>query len=256
MSVTRMAALSLLSLSIASSSARADDKDSASGTPIVSRPSADDDVFTPGLTHAAGHGGGVVTGTVLYNGGSKDTTFDLNGEVQILGPIRLVLRVADVTDTARPGIGAAVQFLDEAKHGVASSAYFLYKTEGFSELEGELEGLVSFGKQLGPVRGTLNLAYGQDPEGAERDGEVALGFHVEALRGLFAGVVGRYRDALGSDGDKSTKIIRDVLGGASATLAVGRFGVTAIAGFAGVETVTSGSMQTGAAAALAVGAVF
>ena len=167
-----------------------------------------------------------------------------------------MLRVDNVTDKARPGIGAAVQFLDEGKHGAAASAYFTYKAEGFTEVEGELEGLVSFGKQLGPVRGTFNLAYGQDPEGNERDGEVALGLHVEPLRGLFTGVIGRYRDALGSRGDKSTGILRDVLGGASATYVVGRFGVTAMAGFSGVETVTSGSMQTGAAAALAVGAVF
>jgi hypothetical protein len=255
MSVTRLAALSLL-LSVWSSVARADDEDTASGTPVVARASADDDVFTPGLTHAAGHGRGAVTGVMLYNGASKNTTLDLNGEVQVFGPVRLVLRVDNVTDKARPGIGAAVQFLDEKKHGAAASAYFTYKAEGLTEVEGELEGLVSFGKQLGPVRGTFNLAYGQDPEGNERDGEVALGLHVEPLRGLFTGVVGRYRDALGSNGDKSTGILRDALGGATATYAVGRFGVTATAGFTGVETLTSGSMQTGAAAALAVGGVF
>jgi hypothetical protein len=256
MSVPRLAALSLVIPSLSLSVAYADDDDTASGTPIAARAPADDDVFTPGLTHAAGHGRGAVTGVVLYNGASKDTTLDLNGEVQVFGPVRLVLRVDNITDKARPGIGAAVQFLDEAKHGAAASAYFTYKAEGFTEGEGELEALVSFGKQLGPVRGTFNLAYGQDPEARERDGEVALGLHIEPLRGLFTGVIGRYRDALGSDGDKGTGVLRDVLGAASATYVVGRFGVTAMAGFTGVETLTSGSMQTGAAAALAVGAVF
>jgi len=260
MSVTRLAALSLvLPLPLASVSislAHADNDDTVNGAPIMARAPADDDVFTPGLTHAAGHGRGAFTGVMQYNGASKDTTLDLNGEVQVFGPVRLVLRVDNVTDKARPGIGAAVQFLDEAKHGAAASAYFTYKAEGFTEAEGELEGLVAFGKQLGPVRGTFNLAYGQDPEGNERDGEVALGLHVEPIRGLFTGVIGRYRDALGSNGDKGTGILRDALGAASATFVVGRFGVTASAGFTAVETVTSGSMEGGVAGALAVGAVF
>jgi hypothetical protein len=139
---------------------------------------------------------------------------------------------------------------------VSSSAYFSYKAEGFTEPEGELEALVSFGKQLGPVHGTLNVAYGQDPEGNERDGELALGLHIEPMHGLFTGVIGRYRDALGSNGDKGTGILRDALGGASATYVLGNFGLTATAGIAGVETTTSGSMQTGAAAAFSVGAAF
>ena len=147
MSVTRLAALSVVSapvLTLAFSSvstplAHADDTDSASGTPIAARASADDDVFTPGLTHAAGHGRGAITGVMQYNGASKDTTLDLNGEFQVFGPVRLVVRVDNVTDKARPGVGAAVQFLDEAKHGAAASAYFTYKAEGFTEVEGELE---------------------------------------------------------------------------------------------------------------------
>jgi hypothetical protein len=174
----------------------------------------------------------------------------------VWGPFRLVLRVDNTTDKARPGIGAAAQFLTEAKHGVAASAYFSYKAEGFTEGEGELEGLVAFGKQLGPLHGTLNLAYGQDPEGNERDGEVAVGLHVEPAPRLFTGVVGRYRDALGSNGDKSTGIVRDALGAATATYVVGRFGVTATAGITGVEVLDAGSMKAGVSGALAVGAVF
>jgi hypothetical protein len=239
-----------------SSAAWAEGIDEPAEQPMAARAPAADDTFTPGLTHAAGHGRGFATGVAQYNGASKTTTVDLNGEVQVFGPVRLVLRVDNVFNKARPGIGAAVQWLDERKHGVSSSAYFSYKAEGFTEAEGELEGLVSFGKQLGSVRGTLNLAYGQDPEGRERDGEAALGLHIEPIRGLFTGVVGRYRDALGSNGDKATGVLRDALGGASATYVLGNFGVTATAGFAGIKTLTSGSMQTGAEAALSVGAVF
>ena len=80
MSVTRLAVISLVSSLMWSSAARADDSDSASGTPIAARASADDDVFTPGLTHAAGHGRAAATGLVSYSGASSKTTLDLNGE--------------------------------------------------------------------------------------------------------------------------------------------------------------------------------
>jgi hypothetical protein len=239
--------------------ARAEHLDEPAEEPIIARAPGNDDSFTPGLTHASAAGRGIATGVASWNGASHTTSVDINGEVQIYGPLRLVLRVDNALNNvdakARPGIGGAVQFLSEAKHGVAASAYFVYKAEGFSEAEGELEGLVSFGKQFGAVHGTLNLAYGQDPEGNERDGEAALGLHIEPVRGLFTGVVGRFRDALGSNGDKSTHILQDALGGLSATYVIGKVGITGTAGFAGIKTVGS-SMQGGAEAAMSVGAVF
>lgn len=256
MSVMRFSVLSFVISSAWWSVARAEHLDEPAEDPIAARAPGNDDSFMPGLTHSSLQGRGITTGVVQWNGASHSTEMDFNGEVQIYGPLRLVLRVDNVTVKARPGIGAAVQFLDERKHGVSSSAYFSYKAEGFTEAEGELEGLISFGKQFGAVHSTLNIAYGQDPDGVERDGELALGLHIEPMRGLFTGVVGRYRDALGSNGDKGTGILRDALGGVSATYVIGSFGVTGTAGIAGIKTVTSGSMQAGPEAGVSVGAVF
>jgi hypothetical protein len=255
MPVSRLALVLFLTASW-SSVVRAETLDEPAEPPIAARAPAHDDAFTPGLAHAAAAGRAIMTGTTTLNAASDTTTIDLNGEVQVYGPLRLVLRVDNITHKARPGIGAAIQFLDERKHGVSSSAYAAYKAEGFTEGEGELEALVSFGKQLGAVHSTLNLAYGQDPEGAERDGELALGLHVEPMHGLFTGVVGRFRDALGSNGDKGTGVLRDALGGASATYVIGSFGITAMAGYAGVKTVGASGMKGGAAGALSIGAVF
>lgn len=218
--------------------------------------SVNDDGFTPGLVGAAMTERALVSSTLTYSGAEDHTALDFHGELHVWGPFLLVLRVDNTTDHARPGIGGAARFLDEREHGVAATAFFEYKAEGFTEAEGELEGLVAFGKQLGVVHGTLNLAYGQDPEGKERDGEAAVGLHVEAAHGLFAGVVGRYRDALGSDGDKGTGIVRDVLGAVTASYAVDRFGITASAGVAGVKLLNEGGMETGFAGALSVGAMF
>jgi hypothetical protein len=249
-----------LALSTLVSVAHADTEDDTAGGSVTARAAANDDSFTPALTHANGPPRGGVGSTLTIDRASETTVLSVNGEFQVWGPFRLVVRVDNVTGdhggNARPGIGAAWQMLDETKHGVAGSAYFQYKAEGFTEGEGELEALVAFGKQFGAVHGTLNLAYGQDPEAVERDGEIALGAHIEPIPGLFTGVVGRFRDALGSNGDKGTGVLRDALGAVSATYAIGRFGVTALAGVGGVKTVASGSMQAGAQLAFAVGAVF
>jgi hypothetical protein len=260
MSPHRLLLSSLLVMAPASVAYAGTEADDTAAADIAARGPANDDSFTPGLTHASGPARAGIVSALTLDGAAHTTALDVNGEVQVWGPLRLVLRVDNATASnngkARPGIGAAVQMLDERKHGIAGSAYFAYKAEGFTEAEGELEGLMSFGKQFGALHSTLNIAYGQDPEGNERDGELALGLHIEPMRGLFTGVVGRFRDALGSNGDKGTGVLRDALGALSATYAVGRFGVTASAGLAGVKTATSNGMQTGAQAAFAVGAVF
>jgi hypothetical protein len=66
--------------------------------------------------------------------------------------------------------------------------------------------------------------------------------------------LGRYRDALGSKGEGG--VVRDVFGGASATVELGRFAVSGLAGVAGIETSASGELEAGVAASLSVGAAF
>lgn len=255
-SMHRRWGLAALLLAVAAPAARAEDSDLPTGRLLAARDLADDTAFTPGIARATGRGRAVAVAAMTWNGAAdtNQTTLEMTGEIGIYGPIRLVLQVSNVLDTARPGIGAAVQFLDEARHGVASSAYLSYKAEGFSEPEGEIEALLSFAKHIGPLRGTLNLAYGQDPDAKERDGEAAAALHIEPLHGLFTGVVGRYRDALGSGGDKG--VIRDVLAGASATYTIGKVGVTVTGGLSGLELQTTGSMKTGPAGVFSLGAVF
>ncbi len=214
---------------------------------------AADAVFTPGLLRARDGGTGFVVAATEWSGASDRVRLDVAGEARVLGPVRLVVKVADAfRESARPGIGAGVQWLDEAKHGVASSAYLFYKTEGFTEPEGEVELVVAFGRKLGPLHTSLDLAYGQDPEGNERDGELAVAAQLQPRRNLFTGVVGRYRDALGS---RKELVIRDGFGGLSSTLVTGRFALTAMAGVAMVET-QHAATEVGPAATLAIGAAF
>jgi len=211
---------------------------------------ADQAAFTPGLSRAEG-GGSFINAVTSWSGASDRVQVDATGEAQLVGPVRLVVRVQDAFgETARPGLGVAVQVLDERRHGAAGTAYLQYKTEGFSEPEGELEAVIALGKRLDRVHTLVDAAYGQDPEGAERDGELAIAAQVEARPGLFAGAAVRYRDALGTTKEA---IARDGFGGATSTLTVGSLAVTAMVGVAMVETQLR---RYGASATVAIGAVF
>lgn len=217
---------------------------------------ADDSSFVPGLQPANHTTKMLALATTNYDRATRATTLDLRGELEVYKGLRLVLRVDNLADHGRPGAGASYQFLSEAKHGVASTAYVVYKTEGFTEAEGELEGLLAFGKTFGPVSGILNLAYGQDFEGHERDGEVALYAHTPIGERFLIGAAANFRDALGSNGDKGTGIVRDLFAGATGSVVISPVVVTAMAGIAGVELTGMPGMKTGPSVTLAVGTGF
>src|ERR1044071_6803372 len=106
-----------LVLSASASLAHADAADdSVTAETVSARAAANDDSFTPALTHATGPQLAAVAATTTLDGATHANTVDLNGEVRVWGPARLVLRVDNVFGAgggrARPGIGAAVQLLD------------------------------------------------------------------------------------------------------------------------------------------------
>lgn len=221
----------------------------------VTRRLAGDGTYSPLLFGPSEIGRGFAAVSTGYNTITEDVTLDVAGQVHLTGRFSLLLRVDNITgEEPRPGIGGSVHLFDEPRHGVDATAYLLYKAEGFSEPEGEIEALAAFGHTFGAVRAVANLAYGQDPEGNERDGEVAIGLQLQPIEQLFAGLVGRYRDSLGSRGELG--VVRDLFAGAGATYALGRFGISGLAGLSEIETSAAGSFEGGAAASLTVGAAF
>jgi len=211
---------------------------------------ATSDAFTPGILRANDAGTGFLAVTSDFDGARSDVRVSALGEVHLYWRLRAIVRVLDVfSDSPRPGIGAGIRWLDG---DITSTAYLMFKTEGFSEPEGELEALVSFERAFGAVHASANLAYGQDPEGNERDGEVALVAHVEPRTGWFAGGIARYRDALGSTKES---VIRDAFVGPTSTLTLGAFAVSLNAGLAMAETQMTGR-KWGPSATLSVGAAF
>ena len=206
--------------------------------------------FTSGILRATDAGNGFVNVSSDLDGATSAVRVSALGEVNLGWRVRGAVRLLDAfSDKPRPGIGAGLRWLDG---DIASTAYLFYKTEGFTEPEGELEALVSFEHTFGAVHASANIAYGQDPEGNERDGELALVAHVEPRTGWFIGGTARYRDALGSTKES---VIRDGFAGPTTTLALGAFALSLNAGVAMAETQMM-PRKLGPATTLSLGAAF
>lgn len=206
--------------------------------------------FTPGILRATDAGRGFVSVASNFDGARSEVRVSALGEVKLAWRLRAVVRVLDVfSDKPRPGAGAAIRWLDG---DLTSTAYLMFKTEGFTEPEGEIEALLSFERAFGAVRASANFAYGQDPEGNERDGEVALVAHTEPRTGWFLGGTARYRDALGSTKEA---VIRDGFAGPTSTLTLGAFAVSLEAGVAMAQTQMIGR-KYGPSTTVSLGAAF
>jgi hypothetical protein len=191
----------------------------------------------------AGDGGGFALARSDWNS-TEGLSLGANVEMPVWHRLRAVARIDDLGNNGRPGGGLAYVLAPYA------TAYVLYKAEGFSEPEGEIEGTMALAH--GPLAGSIT--YGQDVDARNRDVEGALAVRTEVVHNLFAGALARYRDALGTTGEM---LARDGFGGATATLVVDRLAFTAMAGVAGVQKNGTGEhFQTGAAATLAIGAAF
>lgn len=208
--------------------------------------------FTPGILRATDAGKGFVSVASDFDGSASPGGVRVSalGEVNLAWRVRGAVRVLDVfSENPRPGIGAGVRWLDGE---ATSTAYLFYKTEGFTEPEGEIEALLSFEHAFGAVRAVANVAYGQDPEGNERDGEVALLAHTEVRPGWFLGGTARYRDALGTTKEA---ILRDGFAGPTSTLTVDRFALSFSAGVA-MSELKMAERKFGPSATLSLGASF
>jgi hypothetical protein len=112
---------------------------------------------------------------------------------------------SNATTRMRPYVTARVQLLREEAHGVDGAFGASFKTEGFTEAEGEVEVFASLSRRVGSTLLVGNLFYGQDPEGNERDGE----FRAAAFqhRGRFTlGLDSRLRRAIGKQNGKAATI--------------------------------------------------
>jgi hypothetical protein len=168
-----------------------------------------------------------------YDSSRKGPLVDSAVEAHIWGPfaLRFQATYSNDTDKMRPSIAGRAQFLRQERHGIDGSVTVFFKTEGFTETEGEIETFLSLGHRFEKVTLVGDLVYGQDPEGNERDGEVHAAIFHQA-KWLMYGLDSRVRFAIGTQHGHAatTEPVFDFLGGPVATAATGVGAVFAQAG--------------------------
>ena len=226
MNIARVVAPSLLVL-CASTAARAQQADVEVDRGTTIQQAAGSGALSPLVLSAAlVPERALVLGTGGYDTARKGALFDSSAEVRVWGPVALRAEVvySDDTRRMRPSVGARVQLLRQGAHGVDGTLTSAFKTEGFNELEGEIETTFAVGRRFDRYYLLGNVAYGQDPEGNERDGEL----RVSALRLQRIGVWGleaRGRTAIGPQHGTNSAVEprADAVGGLVGALSLGSF---------------------------------
>jgi hypothetical protein len=155
----------------------------------------------------------------------------------------------------QPHFGLRVQLLRQTEHRVDGAIAVTYRMDRFTEDEGLIQVAVLVGRRFGDLGLIANLAYGQDPEGDDRDGELRLAA-LYALGSVQVGVDGRARfDLFSTDARRASRGegALDFAAGPLASLSLGRFALIAQAGVSGVRVVT---LRPGLLATMGVASVF
>jgi len=120
--------------------------------------------------------GSAALGWAGYASDRERAIVDARAEVALVPWLILQVRTATDTESAglRPSVGLRFRLLGESgtRPGIALGAF--YKTEGFTEPEGEIEGVLAVSAHVGNLGFLANLVYGQDADGRERDGEAGV----------------------------------------------------------------------------------
>lgn len=161
-----------------------------------------------------------------YDSSHRSAQMEALADVTIIGPLALRAGVlySQKPNSFRPSVGLRVQVLKQEDAGFDLGAGVFYRPEGFTEAEGEVEVAVAFGRRFGRIGTFANLVYGQDPEGAERDGELRLGALYSVTSLFQAGLDARLRFDLGSEeGERRTEgeAEYDIAFGPTASYALG-----------------------------------
>lgn len=142
---------------------------------------------------------GFVMGFGGYDSATRTGRLVSFAEARVWGPLALRIGAQSNAGGERigPSIAGRLAFLSEEKQGLDAAVSVGYNAEGFSELEGEVEIVLAFGKRVRSCQLLGNVVYGQDPEGHERDGELRLAALGQLGSIYYLGLDGRGRVDLG-----------------------------------------------------------
>ena len=127
------------------------------------------------------------------------------GDVRLFGPLdlRLGLTYLSNVDVGQnqfePVIGLRLRILQQAQHGIDLATALFYRRDRYTSDEGMIQLNVAAARRFDRLGLFANLAYGQDPEGDDRDGDAALAVLYEVALPLQVGVEGHVRFDIASD---------------------------------------------------------
>src|SRR5262249_53676364 len=221
--------------------------------------SAEAGIFLPlTLGSRVGDQSAYVTTLSGYDAARKSAVLKRPTEIGFYGPVALGAGAVstDAGSTLKPTFGVHVQALRQDKHGVDGSVGVFYKPEGLTEGEGEVEAIFTVGRREGRWGLFANVVYGQDPEAAERDGEVRLAALYTLSERVQAGLDTRLRFDLGSDETKRRAKLEadfDLMAGPTASWVLGPI---ALIGQTGMSAVRVTDLRLGMVALGGIGAAF
>ncbi len=227
-------------------------------SPAVVPAAASSGAFLPTTMGARTDARGWVSTLGGYDAARKSALVLGTAGVNVFGPIDLQAGAlfTEGTGTLRPSFGARVRLLGERRHGIDGAAAVFYRPQGLTEGEGELELVLAAARHFGRLGTFANVVYGQDPEAAERDGEVRLAALYAIREDLHAGADLRVRFDLGSEGGRRAakqEAGADLLALGTASYSLGPVALSASAGLSAVKLAT---IHTGAAALAGLGTAF
>src|SRR5205814_1581186 len=90
-------------------------------------------------------------GSAGFDSSRRGPLIDSAVEARVWGPfaLRFQATYSDATDRMRPSVAGRAQLLRQEDHGVDGALTVFYKTEGFTEAEGEIETIASVGRRCG-----------------------------------------------------------------------------------------------------------
>ena len=99
-----------------------------------------------------------------YDSTRRGPLVDSAVEAHVWGPFALRVQTTYSNDTQkmRPSVAGRVQLLKQERHGVDGALTVFYKTEGFTEAEGEIETFASIGHRFRQFTLVGNFVYGRD----------------------------------------------------------------------------------------------
>ncbi len=196
-----------------------------------------------------------------YDGARDAAILRSFAQATVYGPLALRLAVAS-SNAGRlaPSVGGRVQLLKQPAQGVDFAASVFYKAEGFTELEGEIEGVLSVARRFDAWLLLSTLAYGQDPEGRERDAEITLACLLKLSRIAYLGVDMRGRFGLGSEeeeaeAERADEPVSDLQAGPVLNLTLGPLVLSAQGGVSAVRREDE-TTRVGLIAAAGLGSAF